>query len=230
MSLGALTPELFVVAFVVVGAVTLPAAPAYWRLNPQAGANLGSVVRCKLEWQRSVRSRRSKFWHHSFMVFEHLLQIPSAWISVHDRFAVHLFEGRVSSDEIDEMQRLGERWNARHPEKRVELVVIFPSDARLSHEERARWARVVKLGEAYRSATATVITADGILASLQRSMLTGLTMLAPPPHPSKVFGKVADAMEWLAPHLRATCNPSVNVDELAHALRDHLASFARRRS
>jgi EmrB/QacA subfamily drug resistance transporter len=37
---GALTPARFVLPFVVIGAVTLLAAPVYWRLNPQAGASI----------------------------------------------------------------------------------------------------------------------------------------------------------------------------------------------
>ena len=37
---GVLTPDRFVIPFLAVGAVTLLAAPVYWRLNPKAGAEI----------------------------------------------------------------------------------------------------------------------------------------------------------------------------------------------
>jgi hypothetical protein len=37
---------------------------------------------------------------------------------------------------------------------------------------------------------------------MQRSVLTGLMMLAPPPHPVKVFGTIPEAVEYLQPYLR----------------------------
>lgn len=139
------------------------------------------------------------------MGFEPLFRTATAWISVFDHFAVHLFEGAVSVSDMDRMQTLGGRWNLQHPGKRAELVVIFPSNARLTSEERVRMTQLMKLGEPHRAAGATVILASGMQGSLQRSMLTGLTMIAPPPHPWKVFGATADAMTWLTPHLVATC-------------------------
>jgi hypothetical protein len=162
------------------------------------------------------------------MVFEPLLRAPTSWISVLDHFAVHLFEGAVSVADIDRMQYIGERWNAQHPGKRAELVVIFPSDTRLTHEERSRFAQLVKAGQAYRAASATVILASGMLGSMQRSMLTGLTMIAPPPHPSKVFGSIADAMVWLGPHVQATCPSVESVEALVRALTLHVEAFRAR--
>lgn len=163
------------------------------------------------------------------MNFEPVIRTPTAWTSVVDRFAIHLFEGHVPLAEMDRMQAVGERWNSQRPEKRAELAVIFPSDARMTHEERSRMARLMKMGEAYRTASATVILAEGMLASMQRSMLTGLLMLAQPPHPAKVFGTVPDAMLWLEPHLLRACGPSLNLDELRSELSAHIAQFRARR-
>ena len=136
------------------------------------------------------------------MGFETLLQLPAAESSIYDRFVLHLFEGHLSVEAMDQMHQVAVRWNAEHPQKRVELAVIFPSDARMTQEERAGMARLMKLGEPYRHASATVILSAGLRGAMHRSLLTGLMMLAPPPHPSKVFGDVADAVAWLEPHLR----------------------------
>ncbi|MDB4991394.1 MAG: hypothetical protein JWN04_6572 [Myxococcaceae bacterium] len=144
------------------------------------------------------------------------------------RFAVHVFEGSITADDMDLMQLVGERWNAKHPGKRVELVVVFPSNTRLTHEERMRVAHLIKLGERYRAASATVILANGLLASMQRSVLTGMMMIVPPPHPVKVFSDVAAAVEWLFPHVQAVCGAAVELEELVHSLLDHLHKFEAR--
>lgn len=161
------------------------------------------------------------------MRFEPLFRTATAWISVFDHFAVHLFEGAVSVSDMDRIQSVGERWNVRHPGKRAELVVIFPSNARLTPEERARMAQLVKVGQTHRAAAATVILASGMLGSMQRSMLTGLTMISPPPHPWKVFGTIVDALTWLTPHLVATCQIE-SVQTIDEALTRHLEEFKAR--
>jgi hypothetical protein len=162
------------------------------------------------------------------MNFEAVIRTPTAWISVFSRFTVHLFEGHVTLADMDRMQAVGERWKVQHPEKRVEIGVIFPSDARMTHEERTRMARLIKLGEAQRAASATVILAQGLMASMQRSMLTGMLMIAPPPHPQKVFGSIPDALAWLGPHVEAVCGGALNLDELSNALTAHIAQFRAR--
>lgn len=162
------------------------------------------------------------------MRFEPIICLPTAWTSVFARFAVHLFEGRVTLEQMERMQTLGDRYNAAHPGKRVELVVVFPSDTRMTSEERARMGRLIKHGEAHRTASATVILAQGLLASMQRSVLTGMMMVVPSPHPVKVFGGVPEAMQWLFPHVRALCGPTLRIEELAGALDQHVAQFQAR--
>ena len=164
------------------------------------------------------------------MKFEPLIQTDSAWSSVSARFAVHLFEGHVTLAEMDRMQIIGERWNLQHPGKRVEMAVIFPSDARMSHEERVRMSRLIKVGEAHRTASATVVLAQGMLASMQRSMLTGMLMIAPPPHPAKVFGAIPDALTWLEPHVQGVCGSALKVGELGAALTAHITQFRARKA
>lgn len=154
--------------------------------------------------------------------------MPTAWTSVAGRFAVHLFEGRVSIDDMDFLQTMGERWSEKHPAKRVELVVVFPSDTRLSSEERTRMARLVRSQEEHRIASGTVILAEGLLAAMQRGMLTGLMMLAPAPHPTKVFGTLPDALRWLYPHVQRVCGERLRLEELTAALDEVVLQFRTR--
>jgi hypothetical protein len=159
------------------------------------------------------------------MKLEALIRTPTAWTSVTSRFAVHLFEGRVTLPEMNDMLAVGRRWNAEHPETRVELVVVFPSDTRMSHDERVHMARVLKLGEARRVCSATVILAEGLLASVQRSILTCMTMLAPPPHPARVFDGVTGALEWLFPYVRSVDDTASSLAELERALAHNMREF-----
>ena len=162
------------------------------------------------------------------MVFEPLIRTPTAWTSVFARFAVHLFEGQVTLAEMDQMQVVGERWNVQHPGRRVEMVVIFPSKSRMTHEERVRMARLIKIGEAHRTASATVILAEGLLASMQRSILTSMMMIAPAPHPTKVFGQIVDALDWLEPYVLDVCGPDLKFDALTRQLHAHVGEFRAR--
>lgn len=159
---------------------------------------------------------------------EALLQLPTAWTGVADRFGVHLFEGAVTVDDMARLETTGARWYRQNPGKTVELVVIFPSDARMSNDERVRMSQLIKRWECLRIASATTILADGMRGALHRSVLTGLLMLAPPPHPSKVFGKVADAVGWLAPHVRTACGSSATPDALHAAVSEFCEHFQAR--
>ena len=166
------------------------------------------------------------------MRWEPLIRFPTAWTSVLGTFVVHLFEGHLSIAQMDHMQVMAERWLEQRNTKVVELVIIHPSDARMTHEERAHMARLIKFGETRRNASATVILAEGIVGSVQRSILTGLTMLVPPCHPAKVLGQVAPALDWLYPYLASSSTgapaPNPSREELHVALKSHLDEFRRR--
>jgi hypothetical protein len=148
----------------------------------------------------------------------------SAWL----RFGVHLFYGKVTTSDIDRIEVAGDEWLAKHPGRTVELVVIFPSGARMTTPERMRFARLLKRHEKNRAASATVILAEGLTGSVHRSVLTGLLMLAPPPHPVKVFGKTKDAVAWLAPYVRSLCGPTATDDALVAAVDDLCTTFKAR--
>jgi hypothetical protein len=148
------------------------------------------------------------------MKIEPIFQMPTAWTGVSDRFGVHLFEGRVTPADMDRMQALGDQWYKRNPGKLVELVVVFPSETVMTSEERQRMARLIKHWEKHRIASATVILAAGMLGAMHRSVLTGMLMIAPPPHPSKIFSNVGEAVTLLLPHVRSLSDATTTTGDV----------------
>jgi hypothetical protein len=159
------------------------------------------------------------------MILEPLIALPTAMTGVWRQFGLHLFEGKLPLSDMDKLERLGEVWAKRNTGKRVELTVIFPSDTRMTSEERARMVRIIKRWEHVRTASATVILATGLIGAGQRGVLTGLLLLAPPPHPAKVFGEVGAAVDWLAPHIASLCGPEATPAALMAAVDEMSARF-----
>ncbi len=87
--------------------------------------------------------------------------------------------------------------------------------------DRHRW-------EGLRDASATVILADGLVGSMQRSMLTGLMMIVPPIHPAKVFGATSPAVAFVAPFVRALGAESATTPALDAAVGRLCARFLAR--
>ena len=162
--------------------------------------------------------------------FSPIIELPTAMTGVWRRMGVHLFEGKLTMADMDRLDAQGAEFRKRVPGKKVELVVIFPSDARMTSDERARMAAIIKRWENERVASSTVILADGLVGSLQRSVLTGLQMIAPAPHPVKIFGAIAPAVTWLAPYAREVCGPDATAEALLSAVDDLCARFAARAS
>ncbi len=144
------------------------------------------------------------------------------------RFAVHLFEGKVTIADMDRIERESQTWHEKVTGKLVEMVVIFPSEAKMTSEERTRMTRIIKRWEHKRMASATVILAQGLVGSMHRSVLTGMQMIVPAPHPVKVFGNVPDAIQWLSPRVREVCGVEAKEDDLGLAVDDLRARFAKR--
>lgn len=149
---------------------------------------------------------------------EPFLTLPSLVSGMWRRFGVHVFEGGLSLDDMVRIEASGSSWHRTNPGQIVELVIIFPSDARLTNEERTRLAAIVKRWEKTRTASATVVLAEGLTGAMHRSILTGLQMIAPPPHPTKVFSRTPDAVGWLAPHVQALCGPDATAADLLAAV------------
>src|SRR5579862_850524 len=111
------------------------------------------------------------------MKLEPIIHLPNMITGMWRRFGLHAFEGTLTLDDMVRIEAAGELWHRKNPGKVVEMVVIFPSEARLSGEERTRMARIVKRWESVRTASATVVLASGLLGAVHRSLLTGLQIL-----------------------------------------------------
>ena len=162
------------------------------------------------------------------MTLEPLIRLPNAWTGVAGGYAVHLFEGRLTVADMDRMEALGDQWHAKNPGRLVEMVVIFPSSARLDDAERQRLLRLVARREKDRTASATVILAEGMVGAMQRSMLTGLNLVRRPPHPVKVFSAVPEAAGWLLPYVREVCDRTLGRLQMLAATEDFCAKFRAR--
>lgn len=159
------------------------------------------------------------------MKLEPITTLPNMMSGIWRRLHVHVFQGRVTLDDMTRMEVAGSLWHRKNPGKLVELVIIFPSDARMNGQERERMAAIVKRWEGMRTASATVVLAEGLLGSMHRSILTGLQMLAPSPHPTKVFGATADATRWILPHVQALCGADTDYDELLAGIEELCEMF-----
>lgn len=171
---------------------------------------------------------RTRLGYSALVKLEPLIQMPTTWTGTAGPFGVHLFEGKLTVSDMDRMEGSGSRWHRNNPGSTVELVIVLPSDARLTNAERARMGELIKRWQDRRSASATTILAEGISGAMQRSVLTGLFLLAPPPHPAKVFGKISDAIRWLAPHVRALCGETATTSMIQSAVDEFCAEFGRR--
>jgi hypothetical protein len=154
--------------------------------------------------------------------------MPVVMTGVWRRMAVHLFEGKVTVSDMDRIDAVGADFRRRVPGKMVELVVVFPSDARMTSEERTRMAAIIKRWEHLRTASSTVILAKGLTGALHRSVLTGLQILAPAPHPLKVFGAIAPAVKFLTPFVQELVGSEATVESLQLGVDDLCTRFAKR--
>lgn len=159
------------------------------------------------------------------MLLEPIIRMPRAWTFAWQRLGVHFFQGAMSVADMDRLEAEGDRWHAAHPGQLIEMVVILPSDARLSGEERDRMIRLMRRREKWRVASATVIFAEGITGAMHRSVLTGLLLIARPPHPAKVCANFTDAIAFLMPHLRSLCDPRATHAAMLVALDEARAAF-----
>jgi hypothetical protein len=159
------------------------------------------------------------------MKFEPILHLPNLVTGVWRRFCVHVFDGPLGLEDMDRIEAAGDLWHRKNPGKIVEMVIIFASDARMSGDERARIASIVKRWEDRRTASATVVLASGLMGAMHRSILTGLQMIAPPPHPTKVFGVFPDAVQWLAPHVESLCGVDMAHGEILAGIDDLCATL-----
>jgi hypothetical protein len=163
------------------------------------------------------------------MKLEPITHLPNMTTGMWRRLGVHAFHGKLTLDDMTRMEVAGTVWHKKNPGKVVEMVIIYPSDARMNNEERERMAAIVKRWERVRTASATVVLAGGLVGAMHRSILTGLHMLAPPPHPTKVFGGIAEAANWMLPYVQALCGDDFGGDDLLTAIDDFCTAFQKTR-
>ena len=89
---------------------------------------------------------------------------------------------------------------------RIDVVVSTSTEERDEILELAR--RALADGSAQMSRTATVVMAEGLMGAIHRSILTGFTLLVPPPHPAKIFADVPRAAAFLLPYIAQACGPA----------------------
>lgn len=162
------------------------------------------------------------------MKLEAIIEMPCMVTGLWKRFAVHMFEGKLSLEHMAELEKRSEVWHSKIVGKLVEMVVVFPSDAKMTSEERAKMTQIIRRWEKTRLASATVILAQGLVGAMHRSVLTGMQMIVPAPHPTKVFGTTEDALAWLGPHIRELCGPYATPLALVNGVDNLGARFAAR--
>jgi hypothetical protein len=159
------------------------------------------------------------------MKFELLLQMPNVTTGVWRRLGVHVFKGKLTLADMDRIAAAGDAWLKKTPGTFVEMVIIFPSEASMTSDERTKMAGMIKKHESRRAAAATVVLASGIVGAIHRSVLTGLQMIAPPPHPTKVFGAVDEGVRWLTPYVQTTCGADATADGVLAGVDDLCTRF-----
>lgn len=135
---------------------------------------------------------------------------------VTDTYAITMWEGLVlwvadGETPLDELRALTEfvlRYKRERGERQnVALTVIHGTRTGMTAEARKEIARLIDLTKHTRRASSTVVLAEGMLGALHRSILTGLSLLVPPPHPVKITGDVASAVAFLHPYIEELCGP-----------------------
>ena len=166
------------------------------------------------------------------MKLEPLIEMPNMVTGLWRQFGVHLFEGKLTLADMVQLDEAAKAWRKTNTGKTAELVIIYPSssDAMMTHDERKRMAHIIKRWENLRLASATVILATGLIGAMHRSVLTGLQLLAPSPHPVKVFGTIPSAVVWLTPYIRELLGQEVTVDSVQTGVDELCKSFRAKRA
>ncbi|MGE0786978.1 MAG: hypothetical protein AB7S26_14995 [Sandaracinaceae bacterium] len=132
-------------------------------------------------------------------------------------------DGQTPVSELEQLIELSKRHNARYGDPRnVALTIIHGTPSGMSAEERAAAARLIESTKHTRVASSTVVLARGLVAAVHRSILTGISLLVPPPHPVKVCSDVPSALSFLQPHIESLCGPIApdHIEAMASQLHD----------
>jgi hypothetical protein len=159
---------------------------------------------------------------------EPIIEMPCMVTGNWRRFAVHVFEGKATLADMAAIEASSEKWHAKIRDQIVEMVIILPSEAKMTGDERSKMTHIIKRWENTRIASSTIVLARGLLGSLHRSVLTGMQMVVPPPHPTKVFGVIDDGLRWLTPFIQKSSGADAQTDALMIAVDNLIAYFGKR--
>jgi hypothetical protein len=136
-------------------------------------------------------------------------------------------DGHTPLDELERLRVIVQSWSrAQGTLKNVTLVVLHDNRSTMSAEERRSVSRMIDETKSQRVASATVVLAGGIVGALHRSILTGFSLLVPPPHPTKVYADVESAIAFLHPHIESVCGPvpPAHLDAMVNALHGEICA------
>lgn len=135
---------------------------------------------------------------------------------VTDTYAITMWEGLVlwvadGETPVEELRALTQfvkRYRAERGERpNVALTVIHGTRTGMTAEARREVTRLIDLTKHDRVASSTVVLAQGMLGALHRSILTGMELVVPAPHPVKICGDVSTAVAFLHPYIVELCGP-----------------------
>lgn len=132
------------------------------------------------------------------MILDHVT--ASYAIGTWKRVIVWVVEGHTPVATLEALRlRLAVLSRERGDEKHVALTVLYPSDSAMSAEERRSVARMIDETKHRRLASATAVLAQGMMGAVHRSILTGMSILVPPPHPNRITSSIEDAVAFAHP-------------------------------
>jgi hypothetical protein len=138
---------------------------------------------------------------------------------------VWVVQGHTGVAQLEKLRiRFLELARARGDEKHVALIVLYPSESTMSAEERRCLARMIDESKRRRLASSTAVLAKGLMGAVHRSILTGMSILVPPPHPNRIVSSIEDAIAFVHPHVVQSCGAIATGDMRAMVadLYDHV--------
>lgn len=134
------------------------------------------------------------------------------------RFYVDIWRANTTVEGVRELKTGFTAFAAEHPTG-VGLLTIVESRAPLpSADARAALAAFLAGAASAIKYSAVVHEGTGFTSAAVRGVVTGLTLLARPPYPHKVFATVPQASQWFANHFHEGGKPVASFSELVGAL------------
>lgn len=138
---------------------------------------------------------------------------PSYAIGMWKRLLIWVVEGHTPLPTLEALRlRLTALSRERGDEKHIALTILYPSDSTMSTEERRSVARMIEESKHRRLASSTAVLAQGLMGAVHRSILTGMSLVVPPPHPNRITATTDDAIAFLLPYITQSSGPASLAD------------------